>query len=138
MYKRSVEVLEAELSLGARIILGAISALFGVVMIITAPPTNKAILFYLFGSFCLCITVACFTRGRVRQFIGSTICTAVFLTGLTYLFSEIRGGVFWSDRRSQPSVFNALLYLAFIGFPAAAYVYKARFGFAKKYSRKLD
>ena len=132
MYEQANKTINQGLSLGARITLGLISGLFGVVMLLIAPPTDKAIYFYLFGAFCLFITVACVTRGRVRQFVGSVIGSAVFIMGLAYLVSELTAGVYWSSRRSEPSVFNALLYLFFIGLPGAAYAYKARFGFRKQ------
>lgn len=132
MYEQANETINQGLSFGARITLGVISGLFGVVMLLVAPPTDKAIYFYLFGAFCLFITVACFTKGRVRQFVGSSIGSAIFIMGLVYLVSELVGGVFWSGRRSEPSVFNALMYLIFIGVPGAAYTLKARFGFPKK------
>ena len=132
MYEQANKTINQGLSLGARITLGLISGLFGDVMLLIAPPTDKAIYFYLFGTFCLFITVACVTSGRVRQFVGSVIGSAVFIMGLAYLVSELTAGVYWSSRRSEPSVFNALLYLFFIGLPGAAYAYKARFGFRKQ------
>ncbi len=132
MYEQANETINQGLSLGARIVLGLVSGLFGIVMLLVAPPTDKAVYFYLFGAFCLSIAIACFTRGRVRQFVGSLIGTIVFLMGLAYLVSEVTAGIYWSGRRSEPSVSNALLYLIFIGLPGAAYAYKARFGFPRK------
>jgi hypothetical protein len=132
MYEQANETINEGLSLGARITLGLISGLFGVVILLIAPPTDEALFPYLFGSFCLFVTIACFTRGRVRQFVGSIIGTAIFVIGLWYLASELLAGVFLSGGRSEPSVFNALFYLSFIGVPGAIYAYKARFGFAKR------
>jgi len=132
VYEQANATINEGLSLGARILLGSISALFGVVMILVAPPTDKAVFFYLFGAFCLFITLACFTRGRFRQFVGSTIGVSIFIAGLAYLAWELMAGVYWSGRKSEPSVINALLYLFFIGFPGAAYAYKTRFGFPRK------
>ena len=132
MYEQANETITQGLSLGARIFLGSISGLFGVAMILIAPPTDKTVFFYLFGVFCLFITIACFTRGRIRQFVGSTIGVTIFFTGLVYLVAELKAGVYWSSRHSEPSVFNALLYLLFIGVPGATYAYRARFGFQKK------
>ncbi len=132
MYEQANETINQGLSLGARITLGIISGLFGIVMLLVAPPNDKAIYFYMFGAFCLLITVACFTKGRVRQFVGSSIGSAIFIMGLVYLGAELTGGVFWTGRRSEPSVFNAVMYLIFIGVPGAAYALKTRFGFPKK------
>ena len=132
MYEQANETITHGLSLGARITLGAVAGMFGAVMLLIAPPTDKAIYFYLFGAFCLFITIASFTKSRVRQFVGSIVGTAMFLVGLVYLVSELFDGTLWSGRRSEPSVYNALLYIFFIGVPGAIYAYKARFGFPKK------
>ena len=53
MYEQANETINQGLSLGARIVLGAFSGLFGVVMFLIAPPTDKAIYFHLFGAFCV-------------------------------------------------------------------------------------
>ena len=131
MYEQANETINKGLSLGARVTLGLVATLFGVVMVLIAPPTDKAIYFYLFGVFCLLIAIACFTSGRFRQFVGSVIGSTMFGIGLVYLISEAMGGIYWTGRRSEPSVYNALFYLFFIGIPGAAYAYKARFGFRK-------
>ena len=132
MYEQANETINQGLSFGARITLGVVSGIFCVVILLIAPPTDKAIYFHLFGAFCLFITIACFTKGRVRQFVGSLIGIAIFFMGLAYLLSEVSGGVYWSGRRGEPSVYNALIYLCFIGIPGATYAYKVRFGFFKK------
>ena len=138
MYEQANKTITAGLSLGARITLGLISGLFGVVMLLIAPPTDKAVYFHLFGAFCLLIAIASFTSGRVRQFIGSTIGAAIFIMGLWYLAMELLAGALWSGKRSEPSAYNALLYLFSIGVPGAAYAYKVRFGFNKSPSRALN
>lgn len=132
MYEQANKTISQGLSLGARMTLGFISGLFGIVMLSIAPPTDAAIYFYLFGALCLVIAIACITTGRLRQFIGSVIGCALFGMSLVYLVAEVAGGVDWSGRRSEPSVFNALLFLFFIGLPGAAYAYKVRFGFRKQ------
>ena len=132
MYRQASETINHGLSLGARIVLGLVSGLFGVVMLSIAPPTDKAIYFYLFGAFCLFIAIACFTTGRLRQCVGSAVGSAVFIIGLIYLLDEVTAGAYWSGRHSEPSVINALLFLFFIGLPGAAYAFKARFGFRKQ------
>src|SRR5262245_27761097 len=103
----------------------------GAMMILIAEPPNRAA-FYAIGGFCLAISLACASHGRVRQFIGSCIGVVIFLAGVAYLIWEIGHGVLWSGQRSQPSVFNAILYLIFIGVPGAAYAYKVRFGYRKE------
>ncbi|WEN15447.1 hypothetical protein PY254_01865 [Rhodanobacter sp. AS-Z3] len=132
MYREAAEAINRGLSLGARLLLGSFSALFGIVMMLTAQPTDNAIFFYLIGAFFLLIAVACVTRGRVRQFIGSVVGCVMFALGVWYLVTEFFRCVYWSDSRAQPSALNACLYLAFIGIPGAAYAYRARFGLRGK------
>lgn len=85
-----------------------------------------------FGIFCLLIALACSTWGRVRQFIGSLVGTLMFCLSVAYLWSEMTAGPLFSLRKSEPSVLNAVLFLAFFGVPGLAYAFKARFGFRKK------
>lgn len=132
MYERANSEINRGLSRGARLLLGFMSALFGLVMVLTAPAGEpRAVWFYLFGAFCFFIALACFTSGRVRQFIGSLIGCAIFLAGVAYLAAELSGGVFWSGSRATPSAYNAVKYLLLIGIPGVAYAYKVRFGFRR-------
>lgn len=132
MYEQANKTISQGLSPGARMALGFVSGLFGVVMLLIAPPTDAAIYFYSFGALCLVITIACITTGRLRQFVGSVVGCALFGLSLVYLVAEVTGGVDWSGRRSEPSVFNALLFFFFIGLPGVTYAYKARFGFRRQ------
>jgi hypothetical protein len=118
-------------SLIPRLILALVAGLFGVMMIGIAPPTDKAVFFYVFGAFCLAIAMACVTRGKVAQFFGSVVGAGTFLVGLWYAVSMLLGGEFVSGRRSEPSLLNALFFMAVFGAPGAAYVWHARFGFRK-------
>jgi drug/metabolite transporter (DMT)-like permease len=131
MYERAERSINAGLSLGARIVLAIFAVLFGVVMILIASPESgsKAVFFYGFGAFCLAIAVACVVSGRLRQFVGSVIGTAIFLVGIAYLIAEIHDGAFLSFHRGDPSVYKAVLYLLFIGLPGASYAFRTRFGF---------
>jgi hypothetical protein len=52
---------------------------------------------------------------------------------LVYLWEEITGQQLISNR-SEPSILNAVLFLAFIGIPGFTYAVKARFGLRKKVS----
>lgn len=132
MYERANSEINRGLSLGARLLLGCVSALFGLVMVLAAPTREpRAVWFYAFGVFCFFITLACFTSGRVRQFIGSIIGCTIFLVGVAYLAVELSGGVFWSGSRASPSAYNAANYLLFIGIPGVVYAYKVRFGFRR-------
>jgi hypothetical protein len=116
----------------ARITIGIFAGFFGVVMIYVASQMDDAMSLHMFGAFCLLIAFVCATKGRVRQFFGSLIGCAVFAMAIAYVGTEVAAGVFWSDRRSEPSVFNALMSFFIFGIPGAAYVYKARFGFRKQ------
>lgn len=128
MYKAAEEQINKGFSTFSRFILGIFSALFGAVMVLIAPPTEKAVFFYAFGIFCFLISVACVTKGRVRQFMGSTIGSILFILSGWYLYSQLAGGQFFSERRSEPSVVNAWLFFAAFGIPGAAYAFKTRFG----------
>ena len=132
MYKVAEQQIRSGLSRGARLVLGLFAALFGIVMILIAPPTDKAVLFYAFGGFCLLITVACVTKGRLRQFIGSVIGCVMFGASAWYLVSQFMSGPVLSGSRSQPSVVNALLLFVAIGVPGIAYVFSAKFGVARR------
>jgi hypothetical protein len=131
MYKAAEEQINRGLSLFARFILGFVSALFWVVMILIAPPTDKSVFFHVFGIFCLFISVACFTSGRVRQFVGSLIGCALLVLSGWYLYAELTGGPFFSVRRSEPSVVNAVAFFVAFGIPGITYAIKARFGWGK-------
>lgn len=126
------EEISQGLSRGARFILGFFLGLFGVTMILVAPSTDKAIYFYLFGVFCLLISVACITSGRIRQFIASLIGCALFLVSLVYVYAELTGGARFSGSRSEPSVAHAMLFLVVFGIPGLAYAVWVRFGFKRQ------
>ncbi|MCC5085439.1 MULTISPECIES: hypothetical protein [Xanthomonas] len=132
MHQEAERIINHGLSLGARLLLGVFAMLFCVVLVLVAPPTDKAIYFYLFSAFCLLLFLACFTQGRVRQFIGSLIGCTIFGLGIWYLVIQLSSDPAWPGARSQPSVLNAFLYLLFIGVPGAAYAYRARFGMRRK------
>ncbi|WP_349793174.1 hypothetical protein ABQY74_001945 [Xanthomonas sp. WHRI 7064] len=132
MHQEAERTINHGLSLSARLLPGVFAMLFCAVMVVVAPPTNKAIYFYLFAAFCLLLALACFTQGRVRQFIGSLIGCTIFGLGICYLVVELSSDPVWAGARSQPSVLNACLYVFFIGVPGAAYAYRARFGMRRK------
>ena len=132
MYREAEEQINEGLSPFARVLLGLISGLFGLMMIAIAPDTDKQIYFYIFGGFCLAICLACIFKGRVRQFLGSSIGICLVILSLWYLASEIMsGGVLFSSR-SEQSIFNAILFCVFFGLPGLSYAIKAKFGFGKK------
>lgn len=132
MYREAEEQINKGLSSFSRVLLGSISGLFGLMMILIAPPTDKQVYFYMFGGFCLAISLACMFKGRVRQFLGSLIgLCLVFLSGW-YLTSQIMdGGPLFSARPDQ-SIFNALMFTLLFGVPGLTYMIKAKFGFGKK------
>jgi hypothetical protein len=66
---------------GSRIVLGFASAVLGVVMIISAPPTDNAAAFYVIALVCFLI---CIGNSRVRHFTGSAVGVALFAGSLWY------------------------------------------------------
>jgi hypothetical protein len=128
VYKIAEEHIRAGLSPFARFILGLFAALAGVVMIVVAPPTEKAILFYAFGGFCLLIAVACVTRGRLRQLLGSIIGCGLFGLSAFILYTELRAGPLISGHRGEPSVVGAVAFFLAFGVPGISYAIHARFG----------
>jgi hypothetical protein len=132
LYRIAEQQIRSGLSRGARLVLGLSAAVAGIVMFLVAPPTDKAIWFYAFSAFCLLIALACLTKGRVRQFIGSVIGCALFGFSAWYLVSQIMGGPFISGSRNEPSIVNGLFAFGAFGLPGIAYVIAAKFGFAKR------
>jgi hypothetical protein len=120
---------ERRMSRGLRSVLAVAAGLSGVMVMVAAPPTDKAPLFHAVGAFCFVLACACLARGRTAQFLGSVVGSAVFITGCWYLASmieELRTSM--GGGRSQPSVRNALLFLVTFGLPGAAYAWHAGFG----------
>ncbi len=136
VHKVAAQKINQGLSLASRMILGGVSALFGVMMILMAPSFDKTLYFYEFGVFCLLIAVACVTQARVRQFVGSTIGAALFCAAMWYLYVEIHSDTPISNSRSSPSLPNAIGFLVAFGVPGALYALRTRFGFAKVASAK--
>ncbi|MCL1139191.1 hypothetical protein [Shewanella pneumatophori] len=128
MYKEAEEKLNEGLSPVSRWILGFVSGLFGLAMILMAPESSAPLGFIGFGAFFLLIAMACIFKGRIRQFVGSLIGTAVFCAALGYVYSQVTGGPVDSGSRSQPSIINSLLFLLVFGIPGISYAIKAKFG----------
>ena len=133
MYSEANDRIAEGLGLGPRTVLAGASFLLGMMMMLVAGPEegDKQVFLYGFGGFCFLICAACFARGRARQFLGSAVGLLIFAVGIWYLASMLFAGPSGSSSRAQPSVLNAVLYLAFIGGPGAAYAWKARFGFRR-------
>ena len=131
MYRTAEEKINKGLSPSARVILGIFAGFFGLLIIVTAPPTDKAVYVYIFGGFCLLICVACMTSGRVRQFVGSAIGLMLFGGSLLYMgFEATRESPFFGGR-GEPSLFNSFLFLLAFGVPGVVYAAKVRFGLRK-------
>ncbi len=131
MYREAEEQINEGLSPFARILLGLVSGLFGLMMIGIAPETDKRIYFYLFGGFCLAICFACIFEGRIRQFLGSIIGVCLVFLSIWYLASQVLGGGPLFSSRSGQSIFNAVLFSIFFGLPGLSYAIKTKFGFGK-------
>ncbi len=132
MYREAEEKINEGLSPFSRFLLGSVSGLFGLMMILIAPPTDKQIYFYLFGGFCLVISLACIFKGRVRQFLGSLIGVVLAILSIWYLSAQLlEGGPIFSARSDQ-SIFNAIMFTVFFGIPGLTYAAKTKFGFSNK------
>jgi hypothetical protein len=124
--------------LSLRLVLAAVSGLFGVTMVLIAPGMEKPVFIYIFGGFCIAIALACLVRGRLAQFFGSLVAAGVLIVGIWYSISTLLGGELISGSRSQPSFLNSIFFLAVFCVPAAMYLWSARFGFAKITEHKKD
>ena len=134
MYKIAAEKIKEGLGPGAKFILGAVSAFFGLIMVGTASTTQAPFFAAMIGLFCFTITLACFTWGRVRQFAGSTIGVTLFFLSIIYFWSQLTGDPLFFGKRSEPSMLNAVLFVIFFGVPGITYAFHARFGLRKKMS----
>ena len=132
MYKAAEKVITRGMGLVPRLILAAFSGLFATVMFLVAPPTDKAVYFYMFGGFCALISLACLTSGKVRQFLGSFIGISLFILSLLYVGAQFEEGPLYSLSRGEPSLLNSLLFLVFFGFPGLMYAINARFGISRE------
>lgn len=138
MYDKAHKAINRGLGRGARIVIGSISILVGLGMLAIAPDTEKAFAFHVFAGFCLLIALTCFSRGRVRQFIGSIIGCTLFLIALYYLGHELLTGPVFSSSRSKPSIVNAALFFVFIGLPGVTFAWKTQFGFRTPHDAKSN
>ena len=128
MYRLAEQVIREGFSPFARFLLGFVSAVFGLIMFVWAAGTKDPLFGYLLSTFCFAISLACIFNGRMRQFIGSCIGMALFVLTVGYLGTQLLDGIWFTERRSEPSVFNALLALVFFGIPGIRYVVFAKFG----------
>lgn len=127
-YKTSERVITAGLSIWSRVLLGSVSAVFALMLLSAAE--SRGGLYYLPGAFCLLITFACFTAGRVRQFLGSCIGVVMFGTCLAILVEDLFDPSIWTGERPFSTV-KSPLYLSLMGIPGGMYALRVRFGFRK-------
>jgi len=127
VYEQVQEVLGKGLSPGARIFLGLISGLFGLMMILYPPGMTKPIAIYGFGAFCLVICIMCITKGVVRNFLGRVIGAITFCLSMWYFYGEITSGPVVYGSKSQPSVLDAILFFFAFGLPGAWFAIKGHF-----------
>lgn len=128
MYKVAEQQINKGLSPFARFILAVFSALFGLIMIFTAPPTEKAIYFYAFGVFCFLVTFASVTKGKTRQFVGSIIGCVLFALSVWYMYAQLTTSPAISGSRSQPSIVNSISFFIAFGIPGISYAIRKKFG----------
>ena len=135
MYRVAAAEINKGLSLFPRLLLGAASLLCGTIMALVAHQAGKAGYFYVFSAFCVLISIACVSKGRMRQFLGGIIGISLFLLTAAYLAYEIMSGAPLIGSRSQPSIVNSALCLVFFGLPGITYTARTRFGFARQASQ---
>ncbi len=130
MYGEAQSVLTKGLSPFARFLLGTVSGLFGVALIwleYISKNSQHPLAMYGFGLFCLGISFACMTRGRLRQLFGRLIGAMIFVVSLWYLYSMLDTGILTSGSRSQPSLMNAIIFFVVAGLPGLWYAIFAKF-----------
>jgi hypothetical protein len=132
MYKSGQQVLNRGLSPFSRILLGSITGLFGIVMILIAPEMNKPNGIYMFGAFCLIIFVMCITTGKIRNYLGRVIGLIAFGLSVWYFIGQLGHGDFLSDKRSEPSIINAILFFFAFGLPGIWFAIKGKFPIKNK------
>lgn len=132
MYKSGQQVLSKGLSPFSKILLGLVTMLFGVLMILIAPDMSKPLAILSFGLFCLAISVMCFTKGKIRNYLGRLIGLITFCFSILYFFEQLNDGVFFSGSRSQPSLFNSVLFFLAFGFPGIWFAVKGQFPIQNK------
>jgi hypothetical protein len=115
---------------GFRLVLGFVSAVFGVVMVVSAPPTDHAAGFYLIALFCFLIGIACIGNTRVRHFIGSVVGVVLVAGSLWYVVEVVTHGPI-ASRLGPPSLLNGLVLFVVLGIPGLIYAAAARFGFRR-------
>lgn len=114
MYREAEEHMKEGFCPVSKFIIGGVSGLLGIMMILIAPPTEKQLYFYLFGSIFLVISLACIFKGRVRLFFGSIIgAVLVILSGWYLIYQTLYGDSMFSTRSDQ-SIFNAFLFTFFL------------------------
>src|SRR5689334_21319126 len=120
------------MSLGARIAIALFATLIGVLMAEIAPDGEKALPFYAFAAFCISISIASLTPGRISQLFGSLGAAGVLGVGLLYFTSMLLDGPIFTGRSSDQSLVNAVLFLFVFGTPSVLYLWHARFGIGRK------
>ena len=135
MYREAYEKITDGLGLIPRLILAFFSFLLALPMLLIASNPDAPIFYLGIGAFCALIGFSCITKGRVRQFLGSTIGLIVFLLAVWYLVSQLSFDRSLPLSKNEPSLLNAILFFFVFGLPGAAYSLSVRFGFSSKDSR---
>lgn len=109
------------MSRASMLVLGGVCAFFCAYMVYQASsgtlasPTGG----YVFAAVLAVGSVGCVARGRVQGAALRAIGGVVLLACLAYLAGEVANGELVSERRSQPSVLNAIMALIVFGVPGA-------------------
>ncbi len=118
------------LSTPARIILGIFSLIFTIIMFLHADSVNYKNGSWIFTCFCLAITFACFTKGRISQFFGSWI--ALGVVGASFFYVIVRIIEIIEDAENILGMFEPIMFAVVFGMPSLSYLFSTQFGFAKE------
>lgn len=114
-----------------RLLFAVLAAACGIVVIRRGAAEAQPAASWALGLFCLVLALACALRGRPARFFGSLAAFTICLLGLYDLVAALRTGAGLFDLGGEHSLPAALFFLVCFGWPAAAYVWRARFGLGR-------
>jgi hypothetical protein len=97
-------------------------------LMISIAPELQPTAHYLFGGFCLAITISAVTDGKVGRFAKSCVAIVVLIVSIWYAVDIGTATLKANEALVEPSFVLALSCLVVFGGSAAAYIWFARFG----------
>ena len=74
----------------------------------------------------------CITTGKIRNYLGRVIGLVAFGLSVWYFVGQLGHGDFLSNKRSEPSIVNAMLFFFAFGFPGIWFAIKGKFPIKNK------